>query len=297
MAILLSSEILDTLHHELQSADESVQIISAYCKEKTIERLDNMIPQTVDNRKLMVRFRMEDVVKGSTDFGAVEYCLSNGWEVFFRFDLHIKTYIVDGKRGIVGSANATNTGLSISKSPNLEMATLVDMDPKDIIKIEKLYNQAIKVDSSLMETMKTELSNVSPKESNDSLSWSKEITNRFNPIVETLFSHELPDTDKIDGYLSFLDLSNTGNVDEIKNAFRWSTSYLWLLQTVKNHGGEMYFGELSSELHNAIVSDPKPYRKDVKALLANLLSIAEILSMDEVIIDRPNHSQRVRLAK
>ena len=69
------------------------------------------------------------------------------------------------------------------------------------------------------------------------------------------------------------------------------------MQTVKGHDGEIYFGELSSILHNTIVSDPKPYRKDVKLLLANLLSIVEELDMDELIIDRPSHSQRVRLAK
>lgn len=58
----------------------------------------------------------------------------------------------------------------------------------------------------------------------------------------------------------------------------------------------MYFGALSAALHDAVITDPKPYRKDIKFMLANLLSIIEKLEMDEISIDRPNYSQRVRLA-
>lgn len=57
----------------------------------------------------------------------------------------------------------------------------------------------------------------------------------------------------------------------------------------------MYFGELSQNLHNALISDPKPYRRDAKQMLANLLSLIEELGMDETVIDRPNYSQRVIL--
>ncbi len=297
MSILLSGEILETLHHELQNADESVQIISAYCKENTIMQLNGMIPSSVSNRKLMVRFRLDDIVKGSSDIAAAEYCLKEGWEVYFRFDLHVKTYIVDCKRGIIGSANATNSGLGLSRQPNLEMATLVDIEPKDMQKIAKLYQQAIPADTRLLDKMKVEISKSNSNSSAGSLSWSQEITDLFNPTVETLFSYELPDSNKLDGYIPFLDVDLNGDLQAVKNTFRWSTAYLWLLQTLQKHNGEMYFGSLTQELHNTLVTDPKPYRKDVKQQLANLLSIIEQLNMDEIVIDTPNYSQRVRLAK
>ena len=81
----------------------------------------------------------------------------------------------------------------------------------------------------------------------------------------------------------------------MKESLRWSNAYLWLLNVLKDHNGCMYFGELSSELHNAVVSDPKPYRKEVKMLLANLLELIQSLEMNEIIIDRPNYSQRIQL--
>ena len=92
-----------------------------------------------------------------------------------------------------------------------------------------------------------------------------------------------------------MDLTYDGDKSEIKEAFRWSKAYLWLLNTVKDSGGYMYFGALSEKLHNALVSDPKPYRKDVKVILSNLLSMIEVLEMEEITIDRPNYSQRVSL--
>lgn len=49
----------------------------------------------------------------------------------------------------------------------------------------------------------------------------------------------------------------------------------------------MYFSQLTAELHDALVEDPKPYRKDVKAHIANLLAWAQALRMEEVVIDKP----------
>ena len=47
--------------------------------------------------------------------------------------------------------------------------------------------------------------------------------------------------------------------------------------------------------YSVVVSDPKPYRKDVKKMLSNLLKLIEELEMEEIVIDRPNYSQRIRI--
>lgn len=298
MSLLLTNEILDSVKKELTNASESVQIITAYCKETSLIHLNKCISNSVSEKKLLVRFRMDDVVKGSTDFSIIDYALSEGWKVYIRFDLHAKTYIVDKKRGLVGSANATNSGLGIGMSGNMEIATLVDIDPQDINKIEKLYGDAIEVNDEILKKLREQIVGISTGEKKSSYVWDSSITNLFTPKVETLFSYELPDEGLLsDGkYVPFLDETYTGDKDKIKDAFRWSNIYLWLLQTLKENNGEMYFGELSAKLHNSLVSDPKPYRKDVKLMLANLLSLIEELDMEEVEIDRPNYSQRIRLS-
>lgn len=39
------------------------------------------------------------------------------------------------------------------------------------------------------------------------------------------------------------------------------------------------------------------HRREIKVMLANLLQLIEKLEMDEIVIDRPNYSQRIKLVK
>lgn len=297
MSILLSNEIMAAVTRELMTATESVQIITAYCKENAISQLNSHISNRVQEKKIMLRFRLDDIVKGSTDFSVIDFCRSRGWKVFIRFDLHAKTYIVDGKRGFLGSANATNTGLSLGMHGNMEMGTLVDIDKIDMEKIEALYTDAILVDDETYCKLKNQYQNVNIHEHGKQYAWDDDIKKLFNPKIITLFSHELPDkgTYDVGEYIAFLDVNYTGDKSWLKDIFRWSNAYLWLLSTLKENDGCLYFGTASEKLHNALVSDPKPYRKDVKLLLANLLCMLETLQMEEIVVDRPNFSQRITL--
>lgn len=297
MAILFSNEILNSVKNELRLATDSVQIITAYCKEASLQYLDECINENVKNKRLLVRFRMDDVLKGSTDFSVLKYALNEGWQVYIRFDLHAKTYVVDNKRGLVGSANATGAGLGLVQGGNMEMATLVDIEPQDIDKIEKLFSNAIMVNDELLHKMQKQIDEIETEQTTARHSWDSDVTKLFEPHIDALFSHELPDKiELVDGeYISFLDEQFVGDKERLKNSFRWSNIYLWLLSKLKEHEGCMYFGTITQELHNALISDPKPYRKDVKLMLANLLDLIELLQMEEVVIDRPNYSQRVRL--
>jgi hypothetical protein len=84
--------------------------------------------------------------------------------------------------------------------------------------------------------------------------------------------------------------------EEIKDAFLKSKCYRWIVHVLENEDNhEIYFGNLTNKLHGVLVSDPPPYRKDVKILLANLLDWIENLADEEIIVDKPNHSQRIRI--
>ncbi len=181
----------------------------------------------------------------------------------------------------------------------MEMATFVDVEQGDLVKIDRLFRDAIRVDNSLLEAMKGQISSVEQGEKQKSHKWNQEIINRFNPKIDTLFSYELPEAFSLteNEYFSFLDVTYTGDMETFKDAFRWSNAYLWLLNVLKENDGCLYFGSISEKLHNALITDPKPYRRDVKQMLVNLLTLIEKLGMEEVIIDRPNYSQRIALRK
>lgn len=187
MAILFSNEILNSVKHELENAKHSVQIITAYCKESSFEYLNNCIDARIKSKRLLVRFRMDDILTGSTDFSIIRKSKEKGWDIYIRFDLHAKTYIIDNKRGFVGSANATNSGLSIGKNGNMEMATLVDIEPNDIDKINKIFDDAIYVDSALIEKLENQIWAVEKSGNKERKTWDETITSMFTPHIETLF--------------------------------------------------------------------------------------------------------------
>ena len=300
MNILFSEEILNAIYEEVSRAKNSVQIITAYCKENVLKELSARIPQSVRSKRLLVRFRLDDILNGSTDFSVLEYCLSHGWDAFMRFDLHAKTYIIDNARGIIGSANVTASGLGLKSAANYEVASLVDLGREDSEKINRLFCDSIKVTADVFSLLKSQYGKTDKTRSDGkSVSWDDSILRMFHREVKTLFSHDFPDTASVpamaDTLPPFLDSCDHPNPQQIRDDFRRSNCYAWLLAVLKKNGGCMYFGQLTAELHDALVEDPKPYRKDVKTLLANLLAWAQALRMEEVVIDKPSHSQRVRL--
>ena len=296
MPLLISGEIFEAILAEVQGANTSVQVITAYLKKDAFVALNTVVSKEITDKRLLVRMRLDDILKGSSDFEAIEYALSNKWRVFLRFDLHAKTYVVDNKRCIVGSANMTTSGLSLFGRGNAETATMVEMDNTDISKIDRLYTGAIEVSEQLLADMRKEIDQADSQPQNSYQQWSSTITHLWKPDIQTLFSYEFPERGSynVGEYVPFLDCYFESTT-QVKQAFRWSNSYLWLEQLLKDNDSCLYFGAITSALHDTIVSDPKPYRKDVKELLSNLLEMIKNLQMDEITIDVPNHSQRVRL--
>ena len=145
--------------------------------------------------------------------------------------------------------------------------------------------------------MKSQITAVKAVDTCSNYSWDISIKNMFKPHIETLFSYELPEECSLrkGEYFSFIDKEYTGNIEEFRESFRWSNAYLWLVSVLRENEGCIYFGALSEKLHNVMVSDPKPYRRDVKNMLSNLLSLIDQLQMEEIVVDRPNYSQRIRL--
>lgn len=300
MGILVSNEILDAIYSELSAAQKSVQLISAFCKLDALKKMEAHINPVVSDKRILVRFRLLDIVSGATDFDILNYCMSRGWKVHIRFDLHAKTYIVDNSRGITGSANMTSSGLDMNGAGNYEMASFVKIEQSDIQKIKNLFDNSIAVTEKIIKTLKEQYELAKNNMMiNKNLEWSSEIKNLVITKVKTLFSYDLPDSENVNfrsgDRIDFLDFITDGNIETVKNVFMSSNCYKWLFNILVENNGSIFFGELTQKLHDSIVEDPKPYRKDVKQMLSNLLIWIQKLKIDNIIIDRPNHSQRIRL--
>lgn len=290
--LLFTKEIKETIFHELRVAKHDVLIVSAYCKSNVIEEFDDNIKSDGIQKALVVRFKYEDIISGATDFDLYDTCIKLGWKFYVKIDLHAKTYLFDKCRCIIGSANATNSGLS----KNSELATLQILDEEDYIKMHNILDESILMDNKLYEMMRQCLLKRNIGKNISQFDWDQDILEKFSPKILVMFSNDfpqflLPEEHK---YYDFIDDELVSN--NYNSQFKKSKCYRWLKQVLlEKENKEIYFGEITAKLHNVLISDPPPYRKDVKEYLANLLSWVSILCSDEIIIDRPNYSQRIKL--
>lgn len=295
MAILISDDILKKITSNLPKCTESFTVVSAYCKKELLEYFDFYLHNNV-NKSLLVRFRPDDILSKATDFSIYEYCCLHGWKMYVRFDLHAKTYIFDNLKCIIGSANATNSGLSLCGIGNYEMAAAFQLEPKDIIAINSLIDSSLRIDRKTYNLMEKFLEKNKCNEKISSITrWPNEIENMINYDFSVLFSEDFPQMSpkEMDKHTSETVQCSAA---KLKNDFVHSKCYMWLITLLKEKNDHtIFFGELAEKLHNVLLREPKPYRKNVKILLRNLLEWVIFFDCSDVVIDIPNHSQRIRL--
>ena len=301
MAILISKEIMEHLKAELSRSRDSLLFLSAYCKLPFIQLCDQWIHNPAVSKTLVVRFRPEDLLSGASDLELYPYCRSHGWKLYFRLDLHAKTYVFDGMRCVIGSANATARGMSLGGSGNYEIAAAYDLSPRDALRINDLLYGAALMTEEIYLQMKEHLSGATRPQHRWG-EWPAEITKHLVPDCSLLFSEDFPPCASpihatVDD-MAFLQISadQLQDMDAVRQAFQRSKCYRWLVHLLlSQEEHQLYYGAVTAALHNALLDEPKPYRKDGKRLLSNLLSWIEVLSITEISIDIPKHSQRIKL--
>lgn len=267
--ILLNNEVEKVLKKKLPECNEDINIISAFCKLSTLIYIDSHIKQGVKKR-LLVRFLPSDISSGATDKEIFDYCLNNNWKIYVDHTIHAKTYIFDKLKCILGSANLTNKGIGLAANSNKEVSSFFELCNDDYSKILTLYKDSVELDRDLYNYTLSCCDDLKATEY-------KKIKNN-NLVIECLFPEDFPDksTDIIDLY----------NL----RSFKWLVEYL-----KKKDDNLAFFGELTNEIHNIFVRDPRPYRKEMKAHLIDLLNCISRLSINGISITRPNYSECVIL--
>lgn len=298
MRVLVEGEIFEAIKEEAKKTREDIIVISAFCKIAALEELESCLQYC--DKTLLVRMTYDDIVSGASDLEVYEFCKKHHWKMFFKLDLHAKTYIFDKKTCILGSSNLTAKGMNISQNGNYESATLFTLGDFDFQKLISVINDSVCMTDQIYRVMKASIQPENIRHSKND--WPDEIHDMFKKDVHAIFSTELPqvsspfDAPK-EAHL-FMGTKELQDDKKMKQSFCESKAYRWILTQLKDKDThEIYFGELTARLHNDIIEEPKPYRKDVKELLANLLNWIQELKMEEIEIDVPNHSTRVKLRK
>jgi hypothetical protein len=288
-----------------------VSICSAFLRSSILEDLSWRFPQNVSVR-IITRWKLSDLLDGASDLEAYDVCKKMGWEFYICTNFHGKVFAFPPFGILVGSANATSSGLGLLPNSNSEVCTVVNEIKSNKQLVENLFLSSKKMTDELYEKMKN-FYHVAHQVKNI-IDWPDFISNEIKPSIESegkiflseclasngeeilLFSKCNSAEAKSDASLLSLP-SGQFNHREIANRFKETKIYLLLLQLLDNEGGQIYFGTLTEAIHSRLMEDPAPYRSSVIILNQNLYSWVSHLGKEYLgmQVDTPNRSQRIRL--
>lgn len=294
---LLSGDDLKERLESLSSDISELTLVTAYIKLSAVKWLVSFLRDDI-KLNIVARLNPQDIISGASDIDAIELALSNGWSCFRLPELHAKLYLINNNKLFVGSANFTMRGLLLYGSGNLEAIVEIDVTSNHIDFINKIISKSTSISSEKLVEMRRQIENfVLSKKEND-LYWNEDIPNlveMWSADFPWSTSHHLFHHDNWHDR-ELLGVTLSDDEIQLERKFKKSKAFLWLFsQLTQAESGELFFGQLSSILHNALLDDPSLYRKDVKILLINLLDYSKCYANDVVMIDRPSYSERVKL--
>ncbi|MFP7492967.1 phospholipase D family protein [Terribacillus saccharophilus] len=139
---LLTEDLKHELFDKLNSARESVIIISPFISESIATKLVEIIKGHSLSCTLITRFDRELFINRSSSIEALKLLQLNGVEILALKNLHSKVYIMDNEICLIGSANFTHKGLNENK----ELLMLLDEvhEAMPVIKYaNNLYNEIL----------------------------------------------------------------------------------------------------------------------------------------------------------
>ena len=297
MSILSSIEFQTRLSDSV-TGSRKVEILSGYLTNPAVAWLSKLIPNSC-KVSLVSSLTVADLISGASDLSAVEDAIVKGWSVFALPRLHAKVYLIDDSKVFVGSSNFTANGLKLYGTGNIEGTVELEATQSHLEFVLNILNQSVQVDLSTLKKMEAFLKCIDQvKMNNDQQDWPDDFFAKKKGLwVHDLFWYAPEDLFKADNSHDRELLSLVGqSATEISNCFKRTKVYSWLLRNLESSkDAELYFGELSAKLHSALLDDPGPYRRNVKEYLSELLAYCSIYASDNIIVDRPNYSQRVRL--
>lgn len=246
---------------------------------------------------LYVRCRPSDCISGSCDLDVLKQLISKGVSCYADYKLHAKIYIFDSKNAVIGSSNLTANGLGFSNYPNFELNYSCELSPSDLAQINIYLAQCVQINIDDIEKMQQELANISTTASGNIPSEWEAIDLKPREKLAGLFIEDFPKCNPFE-------LSNCDDKDVIhdksmfgkdqldKVKFEQSNVYRFVYQFISEQENKSAsFGAITAHLHNNILDDFSPHRKDVKIFLQNFILCLKFYGNNIINIKVPNYSQ------
>ena len=308
--ILGTEAFRNLLAKSLSKAEKEVTILSAYVKVIGVEWLKENLTNKNIKCVIIARWDKGDIAQGSSDLDCYKICKDNNWQFRILKDLHAKIMLVDNKDLFIGSPNLTGHGMSLIPVSNKEMGVKLDATSSDINIINNLIEESVVIDDNIFEELKIWKDKLPEIKKQSFPSFPKIVNDKIRDSFDKVWVHNFP-WSTAEELFNFKDinenirhdlelfglLKDEVNEEKIKDCLINSKIYKWLISQIKKQKKqEIYFGNLSSIIHESLLDDPQPYRKNIKELQANLYSYVKFFLKDKIIIDVPfEKSERLRI--
>jgi len=298
-------ELQKELSISLSECQKGVITLSAFIKKTAFQWFIDQFSQKDIKVTIVARWTLADLLCGVSDLEVYELCKSQGW--IFKIDqrLHSKLYLIDSKFALVGSSNLTGAGLGLHTKSNFELSMKGDITDIDLKKVSKYLDSCVTVTDEIYKEI-AEVYNSSenvmiPK----NIKWPESVKQLLETDVNHLWVDDLFFTDPLDKNpkneyflhdLSLLGINSKDDIDLV-NSNQIKIINWFKCQLHKEESKSLLFGAISERLHNSLLNDPKPYRKNVKELQSNLFKWIKYLNLDDFSFERYNHSETIYLTE
>jgi len=309
MELLTTSRYREYLFDAVREANASIWLTSAYITLPGIEPILDLLGSNSMHVRVLARWDSRDLVSGASDLEVYETVSARGFEFFINQRFHGKCVLIDDAWLFVGSANLTASGLQLGIQGNLEYGTMMEPSEADRATIRDLFADSVRVTPALYLDIKSFIVPLLASSERRDIVFPAYIMEQLQRSVVGLWVRELPWTEVPQSFsqddpdarhdLMLLNavLGASPTIEELGALFETTRCCRWLTSQLRTHGGQLYFGEATELLHNALLEDPKPYRKDVKILLRNLFGWSAFALPHRFVVDAPRYSQRISLAE
>ena len=292
--LLDSLEFSEELAGAVGACSDSIIIASAFIKAPALKAVLKDVNPSIDV-SVIARWQPQDLISNASDLSTYEFCTEYGYQFGISQNFHGKLYVLDKSSVLLGSANLTARGLALQNNSNIEFGAKIQLRVEDIGKIDTFLNkEVIWLSQALYSSICNDISSLKSRYSSQSgtLRWSDSVARALEKPVSYLWVNEL--LFKMPNELLHMDFDDPSAVHDfqlldlevddlstraLKKAFRRSRLYLWICNQLEVHP-KAKFGKLSHLLQNALLDDPKPYRKDVKDFVAIMYAWFEFMDDD-----------------
>lgn len=297
------------IERKITNSDSEIVIISAFVKKIGVDWLESIIPSGL-KVTIVARFLPQDILMQSSDLEVYDICKSNQWKFKCITELHAKIILIDKSHLFVGSQNLTGKGMGIVCNPNLEYGMMTIPTKEEVKIINSIEDQSLEMNDDIFEEYEKWLSDkkqnfILPSFKDNPLKkyqvfdfkniWCKDFPKiNFEEFISNFSNSNQIITD-IKEIFSIDQLITKDNFLENYDSFIMSSKiFNWIKKQANENDNQLFFGKISSLIHDSVRDDPTPNRKLVKDLQANFYSFLKKMSKEIVNIDVPHtRSERI----